>query len=378
MSDQIPITFSDVAASFTEAQWVHLDNWKKELYYNVMKEIHEALLTLGYMITNPDIVFSVKQSDDAYVRLGYCNADGKNTIVEDHPDILITIEDDGSLTEMHQKEEKCERLKKFETHAIRHPDIVIQIEDEHSEEKQDVTFVKHYEASHASHPVITSVLALSIKEEEDLHNGIHSSPRNRDDTANSTIVKQEILISDEDIEENTSTVYSTNSFSNSDVPGVQLQNPLPNKFPQRPYVCSQCDKRFVFQSSVSRHKKIHQEQDLLKCMDCDQCFPGLTFLLRHKSTHTNDRPYSCDRCHKSYRNRSSLYKHKRSHTGERPYVCSECGKSFSHNFHLLRHQQIHTGERPFECRLCDKRFYRKATLEKHQIVHTRRQNPWTK
>ncbi|XP_063291947.1 zinc finger protein 624-like [Pelobates fuscus] len=412
MSAQTPITFHDVAASFTEEQWMRLERRKRDLYQNVMKEIHNVLLTLGYVIANPDILFNIKKSNHSCVRIDYCNEERKN-VITDHPDILITIEDDDdddvSLQGNPQNEKKSGLImKKFDTTAIRLPDILIRIEEEHGEEKHDLTFVKHFEAPHTSYPAISSVLSLNIKEENDLRNEINLSPKTKPDAhsfsegshslfintadeiysedpvnsealensegvllVDSTIVKQEVLTDEDHFEENELIMYNTNTVNNvpnplQDFPGKPL-NSLNSK---KSYLCSDCGKSFLCKSSVGRHKKIHQRESY-KCLDCDQSFPGMSYLLVHKRTHMYERPYTCDHCQKSYRYRSSLYKHKKTHTGERPYVCNECGMSFSHNFHLLRHQQAHTGVRPFQCNLCSKRFYRKATLKKHQEVHTK-------
>ncbi|XP_077106309.1 uncharacterized protein LOC143764544 [Ranitomeya variabilis] len=69
MTVQGPITFQDVAASFTEEQWVLLEDWQKEIYRTVIKEIHEAIISLGYTIIDPDVVFSVRKRDESCLRV---------------------------------------------------------------------------------------------------------------------------------------------------------------------------------------------------------------------------------------------------------------------------------------------------------------------
>ncbi|XP_044134224.1 zinc finger protein 777-like isoform X1 [Bufo gargarizans] len=90
MTVQGPITFQDVAASFTEQQWMRLEDWQKEIYKTVVKEIHEAVISLGYTIINPNVVFSVKKLDESFVRVDDQSVE-KKASVGDLPDILLKV-----------------------------------------------------------------------------------------------------------------------------------------------------------------------------------------------------------------------------------------------------------------------------------------------
>ncbi|XP_069460819.1 uncharacterized protein [Ambystoma mexicanum] len=67
VSHRLSIAFSDVAAYFYEEEWDLLEVWQKQLYKNVMKEIHKALISMGYKIANPDIVFRIKDEGESYI-----------------------------------------------------------------------------------------------------------------------------------------------------------------------------------------------------------------------------------------------------------------------------------------------------------------------
>ncbi|KAJ1204762.1 hypothetical protein NDU88_000200 [Pleurodeles waltl] len=58
------VTFQDVAACFSEEEWKLLHEWQKELYTNVMKEIHQALASLGPLIAASVFSLSTKEKDD--------------------------------------------------------------------------------------------------------------------------------------------------------------------------------------------------------------------------------------------------------------------------------------------------------------------------
>ncbi|KAG9482338.1 hypothetical protein GDO78_011170 [Eleutherodactylus coqui] len=98
MAVQGPITFQDVAASFAEEQWMRLEDWQKEIYKTVIKEIHEAILSLGYTIINPNVVFSIKKQDKSLVRIDNQSAENNACSGGDLPDILLNIKDEPSAS----------------------------------------------------------------------------------------------------------------------------------------------------------------------------------------------------------------------------------------------------------------------------------------
>ncbi|KAM4015851.1 zinc finger protein 90-like isoform 2-T2 [Anomaloglossus baeobatrachus] len=393
MSHQAPIIFYDVAASFTEEQWSRLEQWQKDVYKNVMRDIHEALVTLGYAITNPDVLFNIKKQDQSCIRIDCSSGERKEIPVGDHPDILIRIE----------AEDNEDRDEVYVEPLNTSPGITTVVVNERKH--QDV-----YDEVYPDSPQNTldhgPAHALRDPVGEEYYN-------QRDSDESSSPISIRIKEEDEDdecpYEEELINNYSTD-FHSQDTSEQQnedfLESPtnkcILGKFSkQRVYPCAECGKVFLCKSSVSRHRKIHR-QERYNCPDRDQGFPRLTYLDLHQKIqenqkqsscdemqsdftdqtclyedsvpHTGERPFICDTCPKRFRNRSSLYKHKKTHLGVRPFRCDNCHKTFSHNYGLLRHQRAHTGERPFECGVCRKRFYRKDTLEKHQVVHAKQRS----
>ncbi|XP_069083346.1 zinc finger protein 282-like isoform X4 [Pleurodeles waltl] len=55
-----PVSF-DVSTCFSKEEWKLLHEWQRDLYRSVMKEIHQALMSLGPLITHT--VFSLKASE---------------------------------------------------------------------------------------------------------------------------------------------------------------------------------------------------------------------------------------------------------------------------------------------------------------------------
>ena len=77
-------------------------------------------------------------------------------------------------------------------------------------------------------------------------------------------------------------------------------------------------------------------------------------------SHTGERPYKCSQCDKRFAQKGGLKKHHRIHTGEKSYECTQCDKRFAQKNDLTRHQRIHSGEKPYECDQCDKSFVQKS------------------
>lgn len=105
------VTFHNVAVYFSEKEWKLLKEWQKELYKDVMKEIHEALLSMGHTILNRELVLKVKGKDDMCCRVHQHARDqdkSKNITPVASPDVLfqITHEEDFNFSDHHSSEEQ--------------------------------------------------------------------------------------------------------------------------------------------------------------------------------------------------------------------------------------------------------------------------------
>ena len=90
-------------------------------------------------------------------------------------------------------------------------------------------------------------------------------------------------------------------------------------------------------------------------------------LLNHiKTVHDKIRSFVCTQCDKTFYENCTLTVHLRTHTKEKPYQCLFCDKSFTsssnRSFHEIR---IHTKKFPHVCEICKKGFIELKRLKKH-------------
>ncbi|XP_018407897.1 PREDICTED: zinc finger protein 175-like [Nanorana parkeri] len=92
------VIFRDVAVYFSEKEWELLEGWQKDLYTGVIKEIHGILISLGFVILNPNNFLRIQQEEEPcrksyHVggRNGNVNVTGSDCALV-NPDILLTVQ----------------------------------------------------------------------------------------------------------------------------------------------------------------------------------------------------------------------------------------------------------------------------------------------
>ncbi|XP_045906491.1 zinc finger protein 287-like isoform X4 [Micropterus dolomieu] len=95
---------------------------------------------------------------------------------------------------------------------------------------------------------------------------------------------------------------------------------------------------------------------------------GSNPLQNNSGCNTGEKSFSCSECGKRFRYNSKLKRHMRIHTGDKPFSCSVCSKRFNQRVNLTHHMALHTGEKRYICSVCGRRFTWSYQLKNHLCV----------
>lgn len=156
-----------------------------------------------------------------------------------------------------------------------------------------------------------------------------------------------------------------------------LHEHLRSHFGKKPYKCPLCGISIEQKDLLDNHISFHINGKIYKCSSCDEEFPLQSLLQKHLSKHHNNVLYhqklarrpSCNICQKTFQHNYALKEHCHTHSGEKPYVCELCQKAFKYKFALKVHYRSHTGEKPYVCDVCQKGYSLKNNLLIHRRAH---------
>lgn len=145
--------------------------------------------------------------------------------------------------------------------------------------------------------------------------------------------------------------------------------------PQNPmFSCEICDKTFVFEKDLNRHKKIVHHGQIFVCLVCQKNYKSKYVYDRHVATHEEgyiQPKFKCQICEREFTTKFSLGCHiKSEHLGvKKTYSCPMCGKTFSQIRSYRQHANVHAGIRPYTCEICGKSFTYDKSLKEHRYMH---------
>merc|ERR1719356_2094508 len=135
----------------------------------------------------------------------------------------------------------------------------------------------------------------------------------------------------------------------------------------KPLQCMQCGKRFLNNSALACHIKVHSDENgNYGCPICGAPFNQIHMLKDHVHIHrSQEGTYSCPHCAKVFPQYSLIRKHIRSFHAEKRFHCEVCQKAFTGADKLKAHMVKHSERKDFVCDECGKRFKRKDKMREH-------------
>ncbi|XP_069093017.1 zinc finger protein 248-like [Pleurodeles waltl] len=424
-SDEAQVKFREVAAFFSEEEWKLLHRWQKEFYKNVMKEIHQALISLGYQIVNPDTLLKIYKGKEACIEdsLDPERTDIKDAILSSHPvvypDILFRITQEDSVcrdecssveTEIRNRSSACfpvvssvfslasedkklrhmnyQRKRESINHSSRMPffpaDVCSRDEDEHSMRLMDHSCPvgeDRLAAPSSGRAVSPATVVVCIEEDEETSSTDHPDVEIIEST--SSPVGHEVMnrqrkcvASAQFTNKNQPCKASSGTTNIKGLQNYHKRSNIKNHLWAENYVQLKQEKTAQYKGDFSKSELFRLQQQRTKIgmsqkyNEYESNMRNSRFLGFLPNAQQNQSQYTCPECNKSCRLKRELLRHMETHSRERIFACPDCDKTFFRKTNLMTHSRTHTGEKPYACHICNKRFSRKDNLNGHIRIHT--------
>ncbi|XP_075405931.1 zinc finger protein 510 [Tenrec ecaudatus] len=416
-SSQASVSFKDVAVELTQEEWQHMGPAQRTLYRDVMLENYSHLVSVGYCILKPEMIFKLEQGEEPkFLEEEF----SKKNWLEDDKNVKVKDKHLEQVIFINNKTLTIEEEKVFEKPFNLHMEIPVSstnIPCQFGSWEMNLQNISESvdNRDYLTKKVVCENLPLNITFER-----IHTREKRYVYNKAMKTLTYKKGIAELQRFQALKQAFECNKFRNvfydNDACITHTRSPgreTSYKDDEYKIDCAFDDNRTGTGEKCSAITQFHKVRLAVKYYDGDEsgdhysrksyptqlqravareslfvCYDrtktgGKPFAYNKSGkscsatahricqrTHPKVRPYTCYECGKSFSQKGHLIQHQRTHTGEKPFKCNECGKAFSQKSHLNTHQRIHTAEKPYKCNECGKTFVQKSTLRGHQRIHT--------
>ncbi|XP_069463733.1 zinc finger protein 135-like [Ambystoma mexicanum] len=408
-SNKAPVTFHDVAACFSVEEWELLHEWQKELYRNVMKDIQQALISLGPLIAKSVFSLRAKEAKDLWHADLHDSGKRKNSNHSKKAfpclasDSILQVEQETDLSLLEHRpsrEDHVHTIPDSENEADKEV-ISITIKEEaeiYPVVQQNSEMRQNSNCPSVAHTATTPIVSVTIKgEEESFSMGRQNSEKNES-------------ISNSSCDPDFATALSLSHVHKERTHFMNEQNPrekttgantLVNAVQQRP--ANNFKRKNTTPGSVNilnnnedllKHHRTYSEANVYTYPEYGNTFNQTQKLVTLQETQTMLKPYTWTEIGKSLGEPLALSTPQNTHTGFKMYTCSQCGKCYTQSANETSLQQTKHGEllnkcseckktvkqsenlrkqsgsRKYLCTECGKSFRQSQSLTMHQRLHT--------
>ncbi|XP_014651071.1 PREDICTED: zinc finger protein 782-like isoform X3 [Ceratotherium simum simum] len=413
---QASLSFKDVAVELTQEEWQQMDSVQRALYRDVMLENYSHLVSVGYCLIKPEVIFKLEQGEDPwlledeFLNQSYredCRLDllERNQENQDQYFCQVLFSNHQTLTTEQEKVSgkpfnlgtdifpsrkipcKCDSVEPT------YLDLYPLAPHNYSKKKADEFNASHFSTRNErtntgekSFDYNQNLQGFSYVEELIQHQTFQTLGQSFEYSEHGSAFhdKAALITHKSAHTKERSYKFGKNLHDNSALivsPSIHTEknhsdfnedecNKTGNNFGRVTQLqrTDTGEKNFGQKAHFRKYQRIHTG---VKPLEYGKSVSHISAIIVQQRTHTIET--SCDNtCRETFDSQSAFNTDERTHGREKHYECNECQKSFSRRSSLMVHQRTHTGEKTYECNECGTAFSWKSSLAVHQKTHTKK------
>ncbi|XP_059756315.1 putative zinc finger protein 487 isoform X3 [Balaenoptera ricei] len=291
-----PVSFEDVTMGFTQEEWQHLDPAQRTLYRDVMLENYSHLISVGYCVTKPEVIFKLEQGEEPWML-------EEESQSQSHP---------------------VDLMEKSQEKEVQHWWKVDIVNNKTPTKERNSVLGKTFSLD------TNSILSRKIPGKYD------SYGMNLDSLSELIISNRHSFVRQLDEFNTHGKLLLCTKHRNSHSREKSLEYDRTGK------AISPND---IFQHQDTQILKLSSEYN-----ECGKAFnEGATFIT-HKRASSWEKPYGCNEHVKAFSDRPTFTVHQGTHTRENHYELNDCGRwSVGEKSNLSKHHGVIMEKRYYEC-----------------------------